>query len=121
MRIAGEPRSPVPDRVAVRLSSTTDFKRRRMPLADLTSARSRITAAYDPSALENAGTKLMGTVADHFRRVVSRDSKVLNWNEPNTLIAEARRFLSKSPLAFREAPGDGSASSQFLSSTELAL
>src|SRR5438270_885695 len=91
-----------------------------MPSPDLTAARARISAAYDPSVLENAGTKLMGTIADHFRRVESRDSKVLNWNEPNTLIAQARRFLSKSPLHFREGPGEGSASSSTTSSNDIA-
>src|SRR3954469_13326769 len=69
-----------------------------MPAADLTAARIRIAAAYDPRALETAGTQLMRTVGDHFRRVESRDSKVLNWNQPAELIRDARRFLSESPL-----------------------
>ena len=38
-------------------------------LDDLTAARARIAAAYDPSALESAGVRLMATLADHLRRV----------------------------------------------------
>src|SRR3954469_11529469 len=79
-----------------------------MPAADLTAARARIAAAYDPGALETAGTQLMRTVGDHFRRVESRDSKVLNWNQPAELIRDAARFLSESPLPYREGQGEGS-------------
>lgn len=61
---------------------------------DLTGARGRISAAYDPAALEAAGTRLMSIVADHFRRVASGDAKVLNWSEPAPLIREARNFLT---------------------------
>jgi L-2,4-diaminobutyrate decarboxylase len=60
---------------------------------DLSAARARIAAAYDPETLEAAGTRLMSTMADHFRRVESRDSKVLNWNAPETLISQARQFI----------------------------
>lgn len=66
-----------------------------MPPSDdnLTAARARIAAAYDPAALEAAGTRLMGTLAAHFRRVEGRDSKVLNWAPPESLVAEARKLL----------------------------
>ena len=60
---------------------------------DLAAARRRIAAAYDPSALETAGTRLMAVLAEHFRRVESRDAKALNWNEPAGLVREARRRL----------------------------
>jgi L-2,4-diaminobutyrate decarboxylase len=60
---------------------------------DLTAARARIAAAYDPSALEAAGVRLMATLADHLRRVESRRSKVLNWSDPATLVDEARGWL----------------------------
>jgi L-2,4-diaminobutyrate decarboxylase len=66
---------------------------------DLTAARARIAAAYDPSALESAGVRLMATLADHLRRVESRDSKVLNWSDPAALVREARRWLNNSPRA----------------------
>jgi L-2,4-diaminobutyrate decarboxylase len=61
---------------------------------DLSDARRRIAAAYDPATLEAAGTQLMAVVADHFRRVESRDAKVLNWSEPRGLIDQARKFLA---------------------------
>lgn len=61
---------------------------------DLSASRKRIAAAYDPTALEAAGTRLLTVVADHLHRVESRDTKVLNWNQPATLIHEARQFLT---------------------------
>ncbi|HEX3598825.1 MAG TPA: pyridoxal-dependent decarboxylase [Lacipirellulaceae bacterium] len=60
---------------------------------DLSAARARICSAYDPSALERAGTELLGVLAEHLRRVESRDDKVLNWQLPKTLVREARSFL----------------------------
>ena len=42
------------------------------PAQELTAARQRIAAAYDPAALEAAGTRLLSVTADHFRRVESR-------------------------------------------------
>ncbi len=76
---------------------------------DLTAARTRIATAYDPGALEAAGKRLIETLAEHFRRVQSRDAKVLNWNEPVALIREARQWLdNKIPLPLREGQGEGS-------------
>jgi L-2,4-diaminobutyrate decarboxylase len=60
---------------------------------DLAAARKRIAAVYDPAALEAAGTRLMATLAEHFRRVESRDARVLNWNDPAALVREARHSL----------------------------
>src|SRR5437588_9773352 len=79
-----------------------------MTAPDLSAARNRIAAAYDPATLEQAGTRLMGTVADHLRRVESRDAKVLNWAEPIPLIREARQFLKHTLLPFREEQGEAS-------------
>jgi L-2,4-diaminobutyrate decarboxylase len=64
---------------------------------DLTAARARIAAVYEPHALESAGAQLMATLAEHLRRVESRHSKVLNWDEPERLIREARRRLDAAP------------------------
>jgi L-2,4-diaminobutyrate decarboxylase len=61
---------------------------------DLSASRNRIAAAYAPDALEAAGTRLLSVVAEHLRRVESRDTKVLNWNKPAALIREARQFLA---------------------------
>jgi len=63
-------------------------------VSDLVAARGRIAAAYDPGVLEIAGKRLMGVLAEHFRTVESRDSKVLNWNDPTALVRDARRFLN---------------------------
>jgi L-2,4-diaminobutyrate decarboxylase len=82
-------------------------------LNDLTAARTRIAAAYDPSALEAAGKRLVETLAEHFRNVQSRDAKVLNWNEPAELVREARKWLdSRIPLPLREACGELSRAGQ---------
>ena len=69
------------------------------PAHDLSASRQRIAAAYDPAALEAAGNRLLSVVADHLRRVESRDTKVLNWNQPATLIDEARQFLKTAEVA----------------------
>ncbi len=61
---------------------------------ELAASRKRIAAAYDPTALEAAGSRLLSVVAEHLRRVESRDTKVLNWSQPATLIHEARQFLT---------------------------
>jgi L-2,4-diaminobutyrate decarboxylase len=91
-----------------------------MPPSDLTAARARIAAAYDPAALQTAGTQLMRTVGDHFRRVESRDSKVLNWSEPAALIRDAATFLSESPVPYREGQGEGSTVSRSNAHDEIA-
>jgi L-2,4-diaminobutyrate decarboxylase len=65
------------------------------PDDDLTAARARVQAAYDPTAFETASVRLMATLADHLRRVESRDSKVLNWSDPATLVREARVWLDR--------------------------
>jgi L-2,4-diaminobutyrate decarboxylase len=64
-----------------------------VPSNNLADARARIALAYDPAALEAAGTQLVTTLADHFRRVESGDAKVLSWTHPETLVNEARRLL----------------------------
>lgn len=66
-----------------------------VPDTDLDAARQRIAAAYDPAALQAAGTCLMGILAEHFHNVESRGTKVLNWNEPSGQIAQARRQLEE--------------------------
>ncbi len=60
---------------------------------NLGAARRRITAAYDPATLQQAGDGLLRLLAEHLQRVESRDAKVLNWSEPQALINEARGFL----------------------------
>ena len=69
------------------------------PTDNLAAARARIAAVYDPAVLESAGQRLIETVAEHFRRVQGRDSKVLNWAEPAKLCEDARRMLDSEPRA----------------------
>jgi L-2,4-diaminobutyrate decarboxylase len=64
------------------------------PPNDLSESRKRIAGAYDPTALEAAGCRLLSVVADHLCRVESRETKVLNWNQPAALIREARQFMT---------------------------
>lgn len=76
---------------------------------DLTAARARIVAAYDPAAVDVAGSTLVGTLADHLRQVQSRQMNVLNWRAPNELVREAREFLNSPPLPIREEPRESAA------------
>jgi L-2,4-diaminobutyrate decarboxylase len=64
-----------------------------MSANDLTDSRTRIAAAYDPDAMNAVGTRLAGTLAEHFRHVFTRNTKVLNWNEPAELVQYARHCL----------------------------
>jgi L-2,4-diaminobutyrate decarboxylase len=74
------------------------------PPQDLAASRQRIAAAYSPAALEAAGTRLLNIVADHFHRVESRKTKVLNWAPPRKLIQEARNFLDGNEAAAATGP-----------------
>jgi L-2,4-diaminobutyrate decarboxylase len=56
-------------------------------------AQKRIAAAYDSNALEVAGTRLITVLADHMRRVRGRETQVLNWADPEQLIATATSFM----------------------------
>ncbi len=73
---------------------------------DLTAARERIAAAYDPAMLEAAGAGLLSTLAEHLQRVESRDAKVLNWKAPTALIGEARQFLAQGERGSSVRAGD---------------
>jgi L-2,4-diaminobutyrate decarboxylase len=90
------------------------------PTPDLTAARQRIAAAYDPSALQSAGVEIIHVLAEHFAKVESRDANVLHWRDPLTRIHEARNFLAEPPLPFRETKGQGS-SATHSSSDQSAL
>src|SRR4051812_6777285 len=76
------------------------------PANDLSASRQRIAAAYSPAALEMAGSRLLSVVADHLRRVESRETKVLNWDQPAALIHEARRFLTTGERGLPRGPED---------------
>jgi L-2,4-diaminobutyrate decarboxylase len=75
---------------------------------DLTAARRRIAAVYDPAALEATGSRLVTTLAEHFRCVEGRDGKVLNWAEPNDLVRYARYRLDSPQIPpWQTRHGDG--------------
>lgn len=81
------------------------------PAQDLAAARQRIAAAYDPDALQAAGTRLLQLLAEHFHAVQSREVKVLNWTPPEAQVQDARRILdnaaSYAPLPFPNAHAAG--------------
>jgi L-2,4-diaminobutyrate decarboxylase len=60
---------------------------------DLIAARQRITAAYDPRLLEDAGRRLADLLAANLARAERSDGAVLPWAEPSAAVREARAFL----------------------------
>lgn len=62
-------------------------------LDDLTAARRRIAAAYDPRLLEDAGHRLAGLLAAHLARVQRSEGPVLPWVDPPDAICEAAAIL----------------------------
>lgn len=64
-------------------------------LADLTAARSRIAAVYDPTALERSGWRVIEQLGQHFRKVEHRETCVLNWSQPSDSIRYASSFLNE--------------------------
>src|SRR5690606_33168853 len=54
---------------------------------------SRLAALYDPEFVRVASRQLGDLLAEHFHRVQSGDSPVLNWRHPTDNIAEANRTL----------------------------
>ena len=60
---------------------------------DLSEARERISAAYDPEILRSAGRDVIELLADHLTSSEASHGRVLNWNSPQSNIDEARRFL----------------------------
>lgn len=62
---------------------------------DITAAQRRITAAYDPELVRDAGHRLTDQLAEHFHHVQASDGDVLPWREPAENIAEAQRCLDQ--------------------------
>jgi L-2,4-diaminobutyrate decarboxylase len=60
---------------------------------DLTAARQRIAAAYDPDLLEEAGHRLADLLASNLARAQRSDGPVLPWAEPSEAIREASAVL----------------------------
>ncbi len=63
---------------------------------DLTAARERIAAAYDPRLLEDAGHRLADLLAAHLTRVQRSEGPVLPWVDPPEAIRDAAAILQGS-------------------------
>ncbi len=61
---------------------------------NLTKARERIRAAYNPELLREAGHQLADRLADHLGRIESSQEKVLNWEDPAVNSQQAAEFLA---------------------------
>jgi len=64
--------------------------------SELSSARKRIAAAYDPELLRGAGHRLVDQLAEHLQRVEACDGPVLPWRDPATNVDEAAGWLNHS-------------------------
>lgn len=62
--------------------------------AELAAAQNRLHAAYDPSQFHMAASRWAELLSQHLARVFDRQTPVLNWNDPETNIAEAERWLN---------------------------
>ena len=60
---------------------------------DITEARQRIGAAYDPELVRSAGHRLVDHLAEHFHRVEACEGDVLPWREPAQNVQEAKQCL----------------------------
>jgi len=61
--------------------------------SQLSAARRRIAAVYDPGLLEDAGHRLAELLAANLTRAERSEGAVLPWTEPSEAIGEARAFL----------------------------
>lgn len=76
-----------------------------MSTDDLSEARRRIAAVYDPQLFREAGCRLIDLLADHLARVESGQGPVLPWRPPAENIREAAALLDAAvgPTADRQA------------------
>ena len=61
--------------------------------AALKNAQHRLRAAYDPQRFRAAAEQWGGMLAAHLEQVQQRETRVLNWADPVSNIAEAERWL----------------------------
>ena len=71
---------------------------------DLSAARERIAAAYEPRLLEEAGHRLAGLLAAHLARAERSEGSVLPWTDPPEAVREASTLLKSSPVAGESVP-----------------
>lgn len=78
-------------------------------VSNLSQARARIAAAYDPGTFAAAGAALVATLAEHLRGVEAGETNALNWNPPKDLVRLAAETLDgKERLPIRERIGERS-------------
>ena len=63
----------------------------------------RIALLYSGETFRSASSAWAQTLADHFQRLETRDSKVLNWSPPASSIPAARKPLLKQPASQSDA------------------
>lgn len=73
---------------------------------ELTAARQRITAAYDPALLERAGHRLVELLAAHLDGAERGLGPVLPWVDPPQGIARATALLHRSSGERRDGPAE---------------
>ena len=73
---------------------------------ELTQARQRIAAAYDPRLLEAAGHRLAEKLAAHLGRAERSEGPVLPWADPRMAVDEAAAFLDAAGHG-KSVSGDG--------------
>ena len=61
-------------------------------------AQQRVAAVYDPELLQNAGLRFVERMQGHFSQVQNSESKVLNWDHPDSNLPAARQFVDSAPL-----------------------
>jgi L-2,4-diaminobutyrate decarboxylase len=69
---------------------------------ELTAARERIAAAYDPCLLEDAGHRLAALLGAHLAQAERSKGPVLPWIEPPEGIREAAALLASAPARVAE-------------------
>jgi L-2,4-diaminobutyrate decarboxylase len=69
---------------------------------ELTAARERIAAAYDPCLLEDAGHRLAALLGAHLAQAERSEGPVLPWIEPPEGIREAAALLASAPARVAE-------------------
>src|SRR5262245_5375632 len=74
-------------------------------------AQKRLREAYDPQRFRAAAEQWAALLASHLDQVEQRQTRVLNWAEPDVNIADAERWLDG--VSAERSATNGQASSRF--------
>ncbi len=66
-----------------------------MTAPDISAARQRIAAAYDPQLVRQAGHRLIDQLAEHFQAAQASQGDVLPWREPTQNVLDAAHCLDQ--------------------------